>query len=224
MNKQFDLQKDVEKSIQFFNGLTSLFDNGQPIVKGNFIAYDKSKMLEIEIYEISISFPKRYPYCFPEVIEISNKIPRIADRHIREKDGTLCFGNLQDEWKICKKGINLKWFLENILNNHLVREYYREHNGTYPTGERSHGYEGIWEGYYEIFKTDNKLEILKQLEIILQPRQWARNALCYCKTSEKKYKACHEKLEKQVFEIKKSDVQLLYRILKKDYETKNEKH
>lgn len=219
----FDFRKDIENGLKHFESLMVSNEYKHFTIKGNWIAFDKSKILEIDIYEVLIHFPKRYPYCFPKIYESSDKIPKTLDRHVKG-DGSLCFSNPQDEHFICKKGISFKWFLEHILNLHLVREYYREKEGVYPTGERSHGNEGIWEGYFDVIGTNDKLEILKQLEMVLQPRQWARNALCYCKISGKKYKACHEKLEKIIFSIDKADVLALYLRLKQDYENKNEEH
>lgn len=220
MNKKFSLQNDIRIGLKKYPNLTLRIEKDTFIVQGNWLAIDRKNNVEIALYEVIISFDTKYPNCFPKVWEISNKIPKDLDRHIK-KDGTLCFANPQDELRVCKTGITFVWFLENILNTHLVREYYREMEGEYPTGERSHGNEGIWEGYYEIFLTKNKAEILKQLEIILQAKSWARNAKCYCNTSEKKYKSCHEKIEKLVFTISKKDVGLIYNILKKDFENKH---
>lgn len=214
----FDLQTDIEKGIKKYPSLQFEMQEGVPIVKGTFIAHDKKSKTEIESYDIFIGFPKKYPFVFPWVIESSKKIPRELDRHVNS-DGTLCIGNWQDEFSVCKNGITFTYFLDEILNTHLCREYVKEKTNKYPTGERSHGIEGIWEGYYEVLRTTDKGKVLSELDLILNHKSIGRNTLCYC-NSGKKYKACHEKIEPDILKIGKSRVIGIMEVLKYDYEKK----
>lgn len=211
----FNLKKDIELGIRKYPQLQYLVIDGFSRVKGVFTAHDKKGKIDIEDYEVMIGFPKAYPYSLPWVIETSNKIPKNASRHVFS-NGNLCFGNLLDVERVCIKGITFKWFLEEILNTHLCREFVREKTGVYPTGERSHGNEGTWEGYYEIFNTTNKAFILEEIELVLNNKPVGRNAACYC-DSGKKYKACHEKVEHLILDIGRKRVSELYEILKQDY-------
>ena len=211
----FDLNKDIQSGLKKYSSLLLSEKEGKPIIEGIFTAHKGN--IKIENYDVWISFPVDYPYNLPIVIETSKKIfPRNATRHIFRND-TLCFGNLQDVLRVCRKGITFKWFLDNILNTHLCREYVKDKTGVYPTGERSHDTEGIWEGYYEIFKNNNKKKILKELELMLTHNTFPKNRLCYCGL-EKKYKRCHEILECLVFDIGRKNVRQILKILKQDYE------
>lgn len=212
----FNLRKDVEKALKKYPTLYSVEEEGVFILKGSFIATESKSKVDVEIYEIVIRFSENYPFRFPIVIETSGKIPKEIDRHVKP-DGSLCFSNPQDELSLSKHGLDLVWFLNEILNAHLCREFVREKTGKYPTGERSHGNEGIWEGYYDVFNTINKEKILEQLNLILYHRPIGRNAACYCNNG-KKYKTCHEKLESQIINIGREVAIKIFEFLKKDYE------
>lgn len=214
----FSLETDIGKALRKYPSLQLKVSDGIPFVKGVFTAHNKTSKIEIESYEVLIGFPKKYPYAFPLVVETSRKIPRDLSRHVKD-DGTLCFGNWQDEFSVCKNGITFTWFLGEILNTHLCREYVKEKTTEYPTGERSHGMEGIWEGYYDILQTTDKSIVLKELDLILNHKPIGRNAPCYC-NKEKKYKACHEKIETQITVIGRSKATGIFELLKEDYENR----
>ncbi len=212
----FDLKKDIQKALKKYPDL--ILDQKNVAISGKFIAYEKASGTEIEEYEILIRFNKQYPFCFPVVEETSRRIPRDISRHI-QPEGNICFGNPQDELALCRNGISLIYFLDEVLNSHLCREYAREKLGYYPTGERSHGNEGIWEGYYEVFNTNNKKAILNELEMIHHHPKIGRNSLCYCKSG-KKYKACHEKTEPEVLKVGRDIALKLFELLKTDFQKK----
>jgi len=210
-----NLKNDIEKALRKYSSLKLKVSEGTSFVMGVFTAYDKTSKTEIEDYNILIWFTKKYPYEFPIVIETSEKIPKVLSRHVKV-NGTLCFGNWQDELSTCKNGITFTWFLDEILNTHLCREFVKEKTTKYPTGERSHGMEGIWEGYYDVLSIMDKSKVLEELELILNHNQIGRNDLCYCNKG-KKYKACHEKIESEVTKIGKTNAQEIVELLKADF-------
>jgi len=208
---------DIENGLEKYPLLHWTNKSDKKIIEGTFIAHKST--IEIERYEVRIGFPQAYPYDLPWVIETGNKIyPRNASRHIFTND-TLCFGNHQDVFRICRSGITFTWFLDKILNPHLCREYVRDKTGTYPTGERSHGTDGTWEGYYDIFETNDKAKILKELDLLLTYATFAKNKECYC-GSGKQYKRCHERLQPLIFDIGKKNVRKLYTEMKNDFDLK----
>ncbi|MBX9785509.1 MAG: hypothetical protein K2X48_19680 [Chitinophagaceae bacterium] len=210
------LKNDIEDALRRYPMLYLKQINDEYFLQGNFIACDVKSKIEIDRFEILLGFTKNYPYRFPIVWELSNKIPKTLDRHIKN-DGTLCFSNLQEELRFCKNGITLIDFLQKVLNPHLCREYYREKEGVYPTGERAHGLEGgIWQEYYEIFDTQDKAKILEEIEMILTHKSIGRNSLCYCNRG-KIYKACHEKIEPKILDIGMKNVIWILGLLKEDY-------
>lgn len=210
----FNLKEDIEKALKKYLTLEYFENGGKLLVRGQFTARNKKIGVEIETYEVLIRFPEEYPYLFPKVIEISEKIPKEMDRHVKP-DETLCFCVPQEEWILCANGITLTWFLDEVLNAHLCKEFVREKTGNYPTGERSHGKDGIWEYYYEVFETTEKEIVLYQLELILSHLPIGRNAPCYC-NSGKIFKACHEKVENRTLSIGKNKLKLILDYLKKD--------
>lgn len=211
----FVLKKDIERALRKYPSFKIEGSGASSFLTGTFTCANKENGILIEAYDLIIGFPEGYPYCFPIVEEISKKIPRELDRHVKG-DGTLCFANPYDEYSACRNGITLTWFLEEIVNAHLCREYVREKKGSYPTGERSHGNEGIWETYYEIFETRDKGKILIHLNLIFNHRSLGRNSPCYC-GGDKKYKACHEKIEPVIMWPGRVVAKNIYEILKKDF-------
>lgn len=213
------LKTDIENALRRYPMLYMRLINNEYFLQGNFIACDSKSKIEIDRFEILLGFTKKYPFRFPVVWEISNKIPKILDRHVKN-DETLCFSNLQDELRFCKNGITLIDFLQKVLNPHVCREYYREKEGVYPTGERVHGLEGgIWQEYYEIFNTEDKAKILGEIEMILYHKSLGRNSPCYC-GSEKIYKACYEKIEPKILDIGRKNIIWVFKLLKDDYKKK----
>ena len=207
----FDLKKDIQRAIEKYPALRLVEGNKRLSVQGTFTAYKDD--IQIEPYEIEIWFPSDYPFSFPWVYEVGNKIlPKNATRHINV-GGTLCLGNPFDEAKLCKRGINLIWFLDAILNPHLCREYVREIKGSYITGERSHGVEGVWESFYELYGTHEKKAILDHMERALHRNEPGRNDRCYC-GSVIKYKNCHGRLNATFFSINRNKAEAIFNTLK----------
>lgn len=193
------LVKDIENMLTRYPTLKRV--PGKFIVfEGVFTAHSEDGTTPIDDYYVRITLMSSYPHSFPKVEEIGNKIlPRNATRHINI-DGTLCLANPVDEARVCKNGITLLWFLENILNPHLCREYVRDRKGYYITGERSHGMEGVWESYYDIFGTKDKEYIINEIEMVISHRNAERNDPCYC-SSGKKYKVCHARVASKILDI-----------------------
>lgn len=209
----YNFKKDIEEGLKKYPSLKSISDRQ---IRGVFTASQKEANVHIEDYEILIEFPHNYPYTFPTVKELSNKIPKTVYRHIFLETGNLCFGNFIDEMRVCVNGISFIYFLENVLNPHLCREYVKEATGCYPTGERSHSPEGQWESYYELLETQNKEDILNEIDFALKSPSIKRNDICRC-GSNKKYKNCHLKIENTILEIGIKNLQFIFNYLKNDF-------
>lgn len=206
------IAKDIENVLNRYPTLSRV--QGKYVaLEGIFTAHSEDGRIPIDDYQVRITITSNHPYSFPIVEETGNKIlPRNSTRHINI-DGTLCLGNPVDEARVCRNGITLTWFLENILNPHLCREYVRDKTGNYPTGERSHGIEGIWESYYDIFDTKDKSHILQEMEMIISHQNIGRNDLCYCGGG-RKYKVCHAKVESKVLDVGLARFKEFYKKLK----------
>lgn len=213
------LGRSVEKDINLFLAKFPSFSirektSEKVSIQGNWMA--KAGKYELGYFELLIELHfSRYPQRFPIVFELSDKIPNDIDRHIKQ-DGSICFANLYDEMKECKRGLNLSIFFDRIVNPHLVRECERERLGYYPNGERSHNHEGHWESMYELFNTRDKHRIMLELKAILINNRMSRNGLCFC-NSGRKYKACHEKILRELQTLGTQNLKLFLEVLNQTY-------
>lgn len=182
------LLNDVQEAVKVYDKLKINKDAGT--VSGEFEIVNPETDQVLESFNLEISFPKKYPYQqLPSVKELSHKIPRNPDRHIYD-NGTLCLTTPIREFLICKKGITLIQFFEEILRPYLATQmaismgWLKE----FPQGEYSHGFEGIYESYSEFFKIEDADKIIEGLKMVFTKNQ--RNKPCFC-GSEKKLKKCH---------------------------------
>jgi hypothetical protein len=145
-----------------------------------------------ESYPLKIKHHPDFPYCFPRVFEISNKIPKIADWHINE-DHSFCIDVVPSELIKCKDGISLIAFIENELTPYLFNQTHRREEGHYVGGEYSHGLLGIYEFYADRLKTEGNVRKTLSLMtfIATQPRP-NRSNQCFCGSGEL-FRHCHRK-------------------------------
>jgi hypothetical protein len=185
MNK---FQKDIQKALEFYPFL-QIDDSSQFVrVVGEIILEDPD-LGEFDRYSVSISVLKCYPYCFPKVIVLGDKIPKVDYRHVNP-DGSLCLAVPPEERLVAKNGITFKFFLDKVLVPHLSRETYREKSGNYPDGEYEHGNAGIWQFYFQKLRKIDKTMVISELRKIRNPKWPNRNERCSC-GSGKKFKQCH---------------------------------
>src|SRR5690554_710600 len=203
--------KDIDSALISYTTLQRVKEYGFIRVKGGIPLIHPEKG-EFDRYEVLIIFPKNFPKCFPKVIEISEKIPRNANRHVNY-DNTLCLAVEPEEQAIAKNGISFKFFLDKVLVPHLARETFRENKGFYPDGEYAHGYDGIWEYYKSILDKEDKQLILEELEQVANSSWPKRNDKCSC-GSGKKFKKCHMDIWLEVLKSGKPYVQNQIQILK----------
>ena len=189
MNK--NLISQIEEFILTYPQFT--FNKSKGRIEGEFELKNESTDLVLETYELEIFFSNRsFVSQFPQVYEISEKIPRIADRHMYE-NGMLCLATSLDEFINCSRGINLSYFTEKIIKPFLATQTLISLGeiDSFPQGEYSHGKKGILESYKEYFglkSLDEAFLMLKALAL-----KMGRNERCFC-NGQKKYKQCHLKL------------------------------
>jgi hypothetical protein len=180
--------RDIDKALDSYPLLQRTEEDGCILVNGEIVLTHKD-VGEYDRYSVSIRFPEDYPRCFPKVIETSDKIPKIPDRHVNVDD-SLCLAVEPEERRIAKNGISFKFFLDKVLVPHLSRETHRSLSPQYEDGEYAHGQEGIWKYFEEILEISGKHELLEKLEKIVETNWPRRNDRCSC-GSGKKFKKCH---------------------------------
>lgn len=188
----FDIKEDLNDVMAIFPKLE--------LVKSSLIGeidiYDDENVY-YDSFNININIPEKYPYEFPVLHEISNKIPRIIDRHISE-EGKCCVCVTQEEDIRSKRGIKIKDFMFEYVIPFLANQIYFEGNKKWANGEYKHGLAGIFQYYYELFETRNIELILKGLKTYLD-KSLKPYEKCFC-GSGKKLKKCHQRF---FFELEK---------------------
>lgn len=166
---------------------------GEPIVTGTLILNDEEGKL-VDKYNIRIESSEHYPFGFPRVFETNGRLPYNLDWHVFP-DGHCCISSMPEEKLICRKGINLKWFIEDQVTPYFFNQVYRELTGHF-LRERSHGIIGNLEFFAELLKTNSLLTIAKCFEFIKKREAPTRVSNCFC-GSNLKFRKCH----KDVYEI-----------------------
>lgn len=185
----FALKSDLTNAIEHYPDLKIIERDGKLSLSGDVDLLHPIGQELIDTFAVDITFPERFPYCFPEVIETSGKIERIAKRHVFTNTNTLCFAVKVEERLKCKGGITTRWFLDNVLVPRLAEEYVVNHGGKYEH-EFSHGPLGDLEFYFQKFNTKDPLEVIRNLKLILNggfPKHYEK---CVC-GSDLRFKKCH---------------------------------
>lgn len=154
-------------------------------------------------FSIEIHPSKDFPYAFPILTEVGGEIPCEADWH-KYQDNSCCLTVPAKERMLCKNGITLIWFVENIAIPYFANQLYRKQTGSY-LQEYSHGTVGIWEFYSELFHSRDPEVWKRCLNNTFGNGKSERNGLCYC-NSGKKYKKCHLLIEDHVRNIGKEQI------------------
>ena len=182
----------MNNAIEHYPKLKIIEENGNFSLSGEVDILHPIEKKCIDTFSVDISFPERFPRCFPRVVETSGKIERIPDRHIFVNDGfRLCFTVIVEELLKCRNGITTRFFLDNVLVPRLAEEYLVNNGGKY-THEFAHGNLGDFQFYFQEFKTENPNEVIRYLKMILQGGFPKHYALCSC-GSGVKFKKCHRK-------------------------------
>jgi hypothetical protein len=195
--------EDIKLSLRNYPEL-SFHESPEPYIEGDWKVSFNGEL--IQTYQIKITFPKDYPRQIPLVYELSEKIPKHADRHLNGPDWNACLFVADERWEIWPMGSSFQKFLEvPIYNFFLLQAYYEEFGEAPPSlGERKHREEGIIEYYYEKFKVKRPDEAGR---LILATRYTTkRTERCPCGKNES-FGTCHYEIVKQFRD--KADPELL---------------
>lgn len=184
------LKKDIEKVITHFPDLKYIEDtNKTSELTGYIDIFDEDGEIYFDTFKIKIKIPKNYPYGFPTLYEIGDKIPKIADRHIFKDDNSSCVCVLQEISKESSKGITVFEYITKYVVPYLANQLYFEKSKKWANGDYKHGFEGILQYYEELLKSEDIDFIQNELNQFLHFKK-NRNDICFC-SSERKYKKCH---------------------------------
>lgn len=180
---------DVEQICDQLTNLKYVEDeNGLPNLSGFLILNDTIGQ-EVDTYHIKIIPTTKYPFEFPYVFETGGRIPINIEWHVFT-DGHCCLKSQPEEMLLCKKAINLPWFIEEQIKPYFFNQKFRELNG-YFLQEHSHGPKGNIEFFEDVFKTKDIKLIARGLLYIKRRMEPNRTNDCFC-GSGLKYRKCHK--------------------------------
>lgn len=143
------------------------------------------------VFEIKLWIPvKDYPNGFPVLKEISNKIPKIMDRHVYPKTGHSCVVVKQVQLIEAKKGITISDYMKKYAVPYFANQIYFEENGKWTNENYKHGAYGEFQFYSETFQSTDLDIITQGIDLVISGSKQKRNGQCYCKAG-KKFKKCH---------------------------------
>ena len=178
-----NFQKKTDSEHPYLKGILDIPDD-EGTVAGSF---------SVEIHPTS-----DFPYAFPILYEVGGDIPCDADWH-KYQDNSCCLTVPAKERLLCKNGITLIWFVKNIAIPYFANQLHKRQTGKY-LQEYSHGTDGIWEFYAELFHSRDSEVWKRCLDNTFGSGKNERNGQCYC-NSGKKYKKCHLPIEYDVWKV-----------------------
>jgi len=188
--------------------------NGEKFLQGELHIIDRNDE-HWESYQLEIKRHPDFPYRFPKVFEVSNKIPKIADWHIYDDDQSCCIDVLPSEIIKCKDGLSLFDFIEKELTPYFFNQTHRMVEGHYVGGEYSHGIRGIYEFYAARLNTEDSVrKTLSLMAYIAAKPRPNRNNKCFC-GSGKLFRHCHREAYDEIKSLGKdfliNQIYILYK-------------
>ncbi len=205
------LNKDIAATLENYPELQLISNNNSNFLKGIYTIRDNHGIIQGD-YEIAIVIPKKYPYEFPQLFELSqNIIPRIDDRHIN-KQGLACVDIEQNIIIRAKKGITIEDFIEQYVHRYFCWQLRYDAGDRDGLEEWAHYDKGTLQFYRTNFNLYDIKIILKIIQALIENRLPRRNDPCICNSS-KKYKACHENIIKRIINLGREQFKKDYNVL-----------
>jgi hypothetical protein len=182
------LQADIDRIRAVQPGLRLKFLKDVPVeIFGTYVVRDHNGKLQGD-FEIRVIIPAAYPHGFPSLFETSDKIERIADRHI-DKEGLVCEEFTRAKTIIASKGLTLERYFNEWVNRYFCWQLLYEEEGMKHLEQWSHNARAIVEFYQDFLKLQDENDIVRFLKAMTEGTI-GRNDLCPC-GQQRKLKACH---------------------------------
>jgi hypothetical protein len=181
--------QDIIRTVNIYPKLNYIrISKGIYQISGEIDIFDKNGIYW-DSFQIRIITPSNYPYSFPTVYLVGNRIPIEADRHIN-KDRSCCLTIQHEEILRAEKGITIKQFFDDYVIPFFANQLYFEKHKQWANGDYLHSENGIIQYYKEQTNIETIEDILSLLNNITQIKKLGRNDMCYC-GSNLKFKRCH---------------------------------
>lgn len=191
MNRGYEVfVTQLDEAVEAYPGLRKALVEEKEILRGVLPVIDKEGR-HWEDYEVEIHASEKFPFEFPDLYEISEKIPRIGDWHIYEDKGSCCLKVRPEEIIRCRHGITVTEYIQEEVMPYLFNQTHRRVEGYYVNGEYAHGWLGIYQFYSDLLKTGNDIpETIRLLKFIAINNRPIRTSFCFC-YSGVKFRHCH---------------------------------
>lgn len=157
------------------------------LLEGRFVVSGPSG--PFDFYEVRVGVSPEYPAHEPIVFEIGGRIPKRIDRHIFPKHGDSCLG-VWEEWLLTSPDHRFGTFLTGPMHDYFLSQSHFEATGEWPFGERSHGKQGVLEGYAALLQLPCDEGLLAAYLFVLSRDHLKGHVTCPC-GSGKKLRNCH---------------------------------
>jgi len=169
----------LDEAVNAFSGLQKRIVEGREVLRGTLPIIDKEGK-HWEDYEVEIHASEKFPFEFPDLFEISGKIPRIGDWHIYEDTGSCCVKVKPAELIRCRDGITVTDYIRDEVMPYLFNQTHRRVEGYYVNGEYAHGWAGIYQFYADILKTGHDIpETIRLMKFIAENNRPVRTSFCF---------------------------------------------
>lgn len=215
--QKLSLHNDLLEVLEMFPKIKLTEDNKKKSLIGEVDVFDALGNY-LDSYEIKVLIPVNYPYGFPTLFETSKKFEHCPDRHISE-DGSCCVCSLQEADIKKQTGITIKSFFLKYALPYLANQLYYDSEEEWANGDFQHGFDGVFQFYSEILRT-NDIEKVLSLLILFNTEKLNRNDKCFCGEN-KKLKHCHLKEYDKVRDLSKQRINCDILVIKKMISNRN---
>lgn len=182
----YDEWKQLQDKFPLLQELTS--ENTKSCIEGVLPVTDRDGNTWAS-FKVRIDIQNDYPESLPSITDVEGIIPRSADWHINA-DQTCCVGTLAEQHQKLGGRISLLNWVSEFAVPYFANFIYRKEKGKYYNGEWSHGAQGIFEYYFQLFGISNIHLLLDRLYLVCGVKKYNLNGRCFC-NSGKKYKRCY---------------------------------
>ncbi len=183
------LSDDIASMKELFPKLNLISLDGEvPSFEGELEICD-SNNIYWDSFQIRIMSSKNYPYGVPETYEVTEKIERIADRHISH-NGLCCLNIHHALQHHASKGLSITDYTKKYVYPFFANQLYFEQEGSFASKEYAHGFAGVAQFYNEQMGITNPIVATNILEAILTQKFPKPDSPCIC-GSTRSFASCH---------------------------------
>lgn len=156
--------------------------DGDALVAGrfDFSASHEVAGIVCDSFDIQIRVPRAFPRELPMVVECGGRVPREANYHVNEVDGTLCLGSPLTLLQKLYDNPTLSGFAKSCLVPYLYGMSHKLSKGWFPFGELAHGKAGIYADYMQLLAITDEYAVYSSLKLLGMKKRLANKQPCPC--------------------------------------------